>query len=86
MYDLSQKMQQRGHFRDNFLLSWPKVDSIFRTFSLFLSLIVRQSKVVRSVYERANESNPLRIAGYVFLVEVMAANFIDFSKYQKIRY
>ena len=52
------KMQQRGHFRDNFLLSWPKVDSIFRTFSLFLSLIVRQSKVERWTYERASELKP----------------------------
>ena len=81
MYDLSKKMQQRGRFRVKFLLSWPQVDSIFRAFSLFLSLIVRQSKVVRWVYERANESNPLRITGYVILAEVMAANFIDFSKY-----
>ena len=52
------KMLQRGYFRDNFLLSWAKVDSIFRTFSLFLSLIVRQSKVVRWMYERASDLEP----------------------------
>ena len=75
------KMLQRGHFRDNFLLSWAKVDSIFRTFSLFLSLIVRQSKVVAGRTSERASSNPLRITGYVFFAEVMAANFIEFSKY-----
>ena len=51
-------MQQRGRIRVNFLLSWRQNDSIFRTVFLFLSLIVRQSKVVRWVHERASELGP----------------------------
>ena len=57
MYDLSKTCNKEIAFELSFCYR-DLTDSIFRTFSLFLSLIVRQSKVVRWVNEPASELGP----------------------------